>query len=372
MTATAGGTRELAATMVGAASNILATLSDTQKRLGAYAFDDRDERRAWWYTPNHRGGLPLDMMDPAQQRLTHQLVAMGLSFPGYVTAATIMGLENTLDAVEGWRMPWYGGRGRDVAKYYLSFFGEPGDDTWGWRFEGHHLSLRYTIANGELLTPTPMFFGADPAEAPFMGGQMLRPLGSVEDMGRELLHALDEQQLAQALISPKAPPDIVMSNRPAVEDGALPFSAPRMMSLPDDSEFVPIFKRADAALGLTPENFEMVRYSSTPKGVAGSALNASQRDLLDALIRQYIDRMPDAVAAQQAAKVTGDVLADTHFAWAGGLQRGQPHYYRVQGPRLLIEYDNTMRDVNHIHAVWRDPEGDFGEDVLARHYAQAH
>ena len=126
-------------------------------------------------------------------------------------------------------------------------------------------------------------------------------------------------------------------------------------------------------LGLTDELIEVLRYSSTdPRGLAASAMGAPQRELLTALVRQYVDRMPEEIAELEWAKLNGGTFDAIHFAWAGPADRGEPHYYRLQGPRFLIEFDNVQSDVNHIHSVWRDPEGDFGADILAQHYAHAH
>lgn len=343
-------TRVLVERMAEAATDWLASLAADQRRKAAYDFPANDERTIWYYTPTEQGGLPLVEMDPVQQRLAHRLVATGLSAPGYVAAATIMGLENVLDAVEGWRSTFHGRavphRGRDPLLYFVSVFGQPGSASWGWRLGGHHISLHYAIVDGRIASPTPLFFGANPAESHLVGPGLLRPLAGEEDLGRELLRALDAEQLAAAVLAPVAPADIVQANRSTVEPGALPRS-------PDEYQ---------AAL----------RYEPTPKGLAATRMTAGQRDVLAAVIRQYVDRLPEEIADLHRARVTGPALEAMHFAWAGGREHGQPHYYRIQGPRLLIEYDNTQNDANHIHAVWRDPEGDFGEDLLAEHYRHAH
>ncbi len=313
--------------MAEAATAWLASLAPSQRAKAVYGFPAPRERTRWHYTPTEQGGLPLAEMDPVQQRLAHRLVASGLSRSGYVAVSTVMGLENVLDAVEGWRRAYPGraapSRGRDPQLYYLSVFGDPATGSWGWRAGGHHVAINYTIVAARRLAVGPLFLGANPAASPLVGSGVLRPLAGEEDLGRQLLHALTADQRAGALLSPAAPPDIVQSNRAVVEPGAL-----------------------------------------EPKGLAAAQMTPAQRELLLTLVRQYLDRLPDEVAAMRAERVAGSAAA-LHFAWAGGGERGEPHYYRVQGSRLLIEYDNTQNRVNHIHSVLRDPVGDFGADLLA-------
>lgn len=383
MTATdSSAARVVAERMALAASMFLEALTPDQRRRANYAFPSDGERQRWFYTPTDHGGLPLGQMTPAQQQRAHQLVASGLSRAGYVVASTIIGLENTLDAKEGWRVrfardvdpSW---RGRDPLQYFVSIFGDPaGGSTWGWRFGGHHISLHFTIADGRVVAPTPTFFGAHPAEAPFVGPGMLRPLAGEEDLGRELLHALDADQRSVVQLSSVAPHDIVTGNRSAVEPGVLPpanheifretlTGAALERSLTNSA-------RLRETLGQQDAHLEAVRHTSQPKGLPASQMTPGQRDVLTALIRQYIGRLPDEIAEEEGARLTGATLDAIHFAWAGSDRRREPHYYRLQGPRFLVEYDNVQDDTNHIHSVWRDPENDFGAMALAEHYARAH
>ena len=368
----------LVARMAEAAADWLASLSPDQRRKACFDFPADGERTLWYYTPTERGGLPLAEMDPAQQRLAHRLVASGLSFPGYVTVATIMGIENILDRREEWRTSYPGraqpNRGRDPLLYFASVFGEPGGDDWGWRLGGHHVSISYSVVGGRLASPTPLFFGANPAEMPLVGPGALRPLAGEEDLGRELLHSLDPEQTSAAVLTPVAPTDIVQANRPFVAAGALPLSGRQLFNTSLSDAALASFFRADRQPAETgpDEHLLAVRYESAPKGVAGRQMTAAQREILAALVRQYVDRLPEDVADLYALKTADERLAATHFAWAGGRERRQPHYYRLQGPRLLIEYDNTQNDANHIHSVLRDPEGDFGADLLAEHYRHSH
>lgn len=364
--------------MVQTARAWLADLSEEQYQRAVSPWPSDDERHRWFYTPTDHGGLPLARMRPAQQSRAMQLVATGLSKPGYVTATTIMGLENVLDQVENWQVDWGRERGRDPQLYWLKIFGEPDlRGTWSWRFGGHHVSFQHSVRDGEVVASSPSFLGADPAESPLLGGHLLRPLGAAEDLARELVRSLDAGQTAEALISPVAPVDIVGGNRAHLREGDAmmglpdvwrePFTDPRLHALVHTAHETSV-----AQAGLLPEHHRALSMSTSPKGVAAAGMTDSQRELLRAVLDVFIGRIPEELAEREAAKFAGAKLDSVHFAWAGGVERGQPHYYRLQGPRLLAEYDNTQRDVNHIHTVWRDPSGDFGDDVLARHRAEFH
>jgi hypothetical protein len=266
-------------------------------------------------------------MDEKQQQLAHALVATGVSAQGYEKLSTIMSLEPILAELEG------GGRrfSRDPELYYVSVFGEPGTDApWGWRFEGHHISLNYTLVKGRMLGPTPLFFGSNPGEVRHGEQTGLRALKEEEDLGRQLLHALDGEQKTVAIVDEQAPDDIITTNVP------------------------------------------YVRGEVQPEGLGSQEMNAAQREILYALVETYVKRLPEAVAEAEWARLVGADLQAAHFAWAGAEERGGPHYYRVLGPSFLAEYDNTQNDANHIHAVWRDLSNDFGEDILRRHYKEGH
>jgi hypothetical protein len=364
--------------MVEAARTWLAGLSEEQLDQAMAPWPSDDERHRWFYTPTDHGGLPLAHMRPAQQSRAMQLVATGLSKPGYVTATTIMGLENVLDHVENWQVDWGRERGRDPQMYWLKIFGEPDPQgPWSWRFGGHHVSVQHSVRDGEVVASSPSFLGADPAESPLLGGHLLRPLGAAEDLARELVRSLDEGQTAEALISPVAPVDIVGGNRPQLHDGDMmmglpevwraPFTDPRLHNLVHS-----MHDASEVQAGLRPEHHLALSLTTAPKGIAAGAMTDGQRELLRAVLDVFVGRIPEELAEREAEKFAGAKLDAVHFAWAGGVERGQPHYYRLQGPRLLAEYDNTQRDVNHIHTVWRDPSADFGDDVLARHHAQFH
>jgi hypothetical protein len=370
-------TPSVATRMADAAHAWLAGLDATQLAAAAFPWPSEDERRRWYYTPTDHGGLPLTRMSPAQQGLAMQLLATGLSRAGYVTVSTVMGLENVLDHLEGWQVDWGRERGRDPQLYWLSVFGEPGAGAWSWRFGGHHVSLHYAVVDGQVAAATPCFLGADPASSPLLGPHPLRPLGGIEDLARDLMHALDADQAARALLTPVAPVDIVGGNRPRIADGD------RLLPLPDVwrgrfteprlAERVEAMHRgAEEKAGVQPRDHDAVALSAAPKGIPAADLTTDQQQMLRDLLALYLGRVPDGLAEREAAKFAGHKLGALHFAWAGGVEPGQPHYYRIQGPRLLVEYDNTQREVNHVHSVWRDPEGDFADDLLRAHLFAHH
>jgi hypothetical protein len=220
---------------------------------------------------------------------------------------------------------------------------------WGWRFEGHHISLNYTLANGQIVSPTPTFFGSNPAETTLGAAGVLRPLGGIEDLARELVHSLGREQRAKVIQSMTAPTDIVSANLPTVVEGTLPSPS-----------------------GLSPRQREALRHTHAPKGLAATEMQPAQREILEALVGDYIHRLPDEIAEVELTQLQERGIENLHFAWAGGLERRQGHYYRIQDTRFLIEYDNTQNDANHIHSVWRDPLNDFGKHLLAEHYARDH
>lgn len=309
--------------MAGAAQTLLASLDSTQRAKATLVFDNDDERTDWHYIPRDRIGLPIKEMDGSQRALAHELVASGLSSRAHDRARKIMGLEKVLAQIEG------GGRrfDRDEELYYFSIFGDPSDEekVWFWRFEGHHISLNNTIVAGRLVSATPVFLGANPAQVRHGEMEGLRALKEEEEMARALLADLDGEQRAQAIIADEAPADILTGHAAYVRDQVL------------------------------------------AAGLASGDMSAGQREMLKELVAVYVGRLPDAVAERQMEKLAGGPLDSAHFAWAGALERGKGHYYRVQGSSFLAEYDNTQNDANHIHAVWRDFEGDFGRDLLREH-----
>jgi hypothetical protein len=324
------------------------------------------ERTRWFYTPTDHGGLTFHQQRPAQHRLVMRLVASGLSEAGYNTVATVLGLENVLDHVEGFSVNWGRERTRDPGMYYLRVFGEPGGRRpWGWRFGGHHVSLNNLVVDGRVVATTPSFLGADPAASPLLGGATLRPLGTAEDLARELVRSLRPELATRAVLLSRAPNDVVAGNSTRIDDRVV-----RRSELWRPGPHRP--DRAEQPVtGLDGANQRAVALTPTPKGVPGAELDAAQRELLLALLGTYLDRVPAGVSPLPRYDDPA-ALDAVHLAWAGSTAAGEPHYYRLQGPRLLIEWTNIHRGVNHAHAVWRDPETDFGGDVLAAHHAAHH
>ncbi len=367
--------RAVAGRMADAAGAWLESLSAEQRRLAHWgapgAPETEAERLRWYYTPTDHGGLPVGAQRPAQQGLAMRLVASGLSTAGYVTVSTVMGLENVLDHVEDFAVDWGRERGRDPGLYYLRVFGEPGSTgPWGWRFGGHHVSLNHLVVDGRVRACTPCFLGADPASAPLLGPAPLRPLAGAEDLARELVRSLSPGLRARALLHDRAPSDIVGGNRARISHGD------EMLLLPDiwrghfdETRLVDrlagMSDRAEKATGYGPADHRRLALTADPQGLPATEMDAGQRELLSALLATYRGRVPDGLAAP----LDEDAV---HVGWAGPTERGAPHYYRLQGPRLLVEWDNTARDANHAHSVWRDPESDFGVDTLADHRAAHH
>jgi hypothetical protein len=338
----------------------LDALGPQQRAKGSLDFDDSEERSSWAYFPRVSKGLPLLEMDARQQKLAHVLLAAALSYPAYTKVVTVMAFESLVNLIEGGRLDAF----RDPRRYFLAVFGSPGDERWGWRFEGHHVVLNFTLAGGEVVSPTPLFIGSQPAEVTHGHATVLRPCGEEEDAARELLGSLDVDRRRQAIISDAAPPDFVLMNAPVVPESVLPGeidAPPLLANIVAEAKAMPAEQRE--ALG-----FERAR----PKGLAASAMDGNQRNMLSDLIAVYVDRLPEPLAAIERERIERAGIDGVHFAWAGEIERRRPHYYRLQGPSFLVEYDNTQNDVNHLHSVWRNPERDFGGDLLRQHVRREH
>jgi hypothetical protein len=355
----------LVAQITEAARRYLGGLTPEQASRAVFPFADEEERRRWYYTPTPRPGLYLRELSPAQHQDVMRLLAASLSEVGFNYSSAVIGLERLVDYTSNFPERPYGDlegtRVRDPGNYCVAVFGSPGDHEWSWRIGGHHLSLHVTVRNGSV-SMMPAFFGAEPAHVRMPGGVLMRALSAEEDVARDLLRMLDATQQKRAVISPIAPTDIVQTNRPRIQDAALPQiggGGPGGQHLRD-------------SLGLTPDHDEMYRYSVTPKGLIAAEMRPEQRETLARLVRVYFEHLPEAVQRQHELLLEPPHFDGTAFAWAGPPDFGAPHYYRIQGKRLLIEYDCTQNDANHTHSVLRDPEGDFGDDLLAQHYALDH
>ncbi|HWC76633.1 MAG TPA: DUF3500 domain-containing protein [Blastocatellia bacterium] len=313
-----------AGSMKTAAEAFLSILTEDQRAKATYKLDD-EERKNWFYTPVARKGLTIKDLDPAQRQLANVLLGSGLAQHGLLKVATIMSIEPVLREIEQARGPV-----RDPELYYFTLFGKPGSAVpWAWRFEGHHISLHYTVAGDKLVASTPSFLGSNPSEIQHGPRKGLRPLAAEEDMGRALVKSLDDKQRAVAVVSQEAPRDILTTNG----------------------------RKADPI---------------KPAGLPASRLGQKQQEMLMNLVKEYAANMPTDVAAARMDRVRAGGFGNIFFAWAGQFEHLRPHYYRIQGPNFLIEYDCTQNNANHIHSVWRDFNGDFGNDLLARHYEQGH
>jgi hypothetical protein len=318
--------------MAETANNFLASLTPEQRARVSFPFET-EERFFWHYLPSDdipkiygqpRRGLTIKEMDPHQKALAAALLSAGLSRQGFIKATTIISLEDVLRLLE----KDTAGR-RDPEKYHFSIFGQPSaTGTWAYRIEGHHVSLHFTVVKGQPVG-NPSFFGSNPAEVRDGPRKGLRVLAAEEDKARALLESLNPAQRQAAVVSTTAPADILTE------------------------------RSRKAAL------------ANQPSGLSAARLSPAQRTLLDDLIAVYIGDLPGELAAQRRGRLK-QAGANLFFAWAGALERGGPHYYRVHAPGLfLIEYDNTQNGANHVHSVWRDFENDFGADLLSEHYRSA-
>ncbi|MDG2281784.1 MAG: DUF3500 domain-containing protein [Longimicrobiales bacterium] len=311
--------------MTEAAEAFLQALDDDQRVAATFGFHD-DERTRFHFIPIEmfeRQGVMLAEMDDAQRDRAHDLLQAGLSQRGYMTATQVMELEDVLLALEG------GQRfARDRDEYLISIFGTPsaGQD-WGWRFEGHHISLHFTVVGGDVAVVTPAFVGANPAEVQEGPQAGRRVLGDREDAGRALVQALNAAQRTETIIDVEAPRDILTGAEPVV--GPL-----------------------------------------DRVGIEAGMLTNEQQGILFDLIDVYLSMMSDEIADHRRDRLLADDTDAIRFAWAGSTEPGEPHYYRVQGRTFLIEYDNTQNGANHIHSVWREFDGDFGRDLLREHRNQ--
>ncbi len=321
---------EVAEQMRVACERFLETLGPDGRRKAVFDFWT-SERQRWHYVPREmfdRKGLCLKEMNDKQRDAAFILLASGLSRTGFQKAKNIMVHESILGRLE--KSMGFSRLVRDPELYFFTVFGEPSTKTpWGWRAEGHHLSLHYTVINWEMFSPYPFFFGANPATVHHGPEKGLRILSEEEDIARNLLHSFNEDQKSQTVISLEAPSDIITRAEPKVE-----------------------LKNAE--------------------GLAAESMTTGQREMLVDLLHVYINRLPAKLAETEFQKLEAHEINPIHFAWAGSDEQGKPHYYRLHGPSFLTEYDNTQNNANHIHSVWRHLENDFGDDFLKIHYKQGH
>jgi hypothetical protein len=310
--------------MAGAANNLWAALTPEQQKQATFPFED-DERKNFHFIPRERKGLPLGQMTTTQRHLAHTLLSSGMGQRGFAAAMTIMSLEEILQHIEQGKGPR-----RDPEGYFFSLFGKPADTgTWGWRVEGHHLTLNFTIVNGRGIAGTPAFMGSNPGRVLDGPRKGLRVLADEEEMGFRLVRMLDDAQRKTATIDAKAPDDIITGAN----------------------------RQADVG---------------EPRGIVATDLRPEQAAVLRGLVKLYAHRMRPEIANAELARIDEAGWDKVRFAWAGATEPGAAHYYRVHGPTFLIEFDNVQNNANHPHTVWRDLTGDFGEDLLRQHYEKDH
>lgn len=304
------------------AKALLESLPESKKQRLVLPFNS-EARLSWAYTPGRRPGLAFRELEAAEQKAALELLRSALSEAGYEKAEAIRTkVEPALREIEN-------NPGRDLGLYYYTFFGLPSETgKWGWRYEGHHLSLSFTYFDGKIVSTTPQFLGSNPADVSDGPSKGTRVLAKEEDLGRELVQSLSESQKKLAILSATAPADLLTSNL-------------RKASIQED------------------------------KGIAYADLTDDQKLLLKSLVETYAAIQQPEQEMKRLEKIAKSGWAKLKFAWMGGLEKGQGHYYRIQGPTFLIEYDNTQNRANHIHTVWRDFNGDFGADVIGQHYRTA-
>ena len=332
LTANLFAANKAATEMAAAANAFLGSLDAKQKARATYDLKAED-RFKWHFIPTEmikggRTGLPMTEMNKKQKALAKALVKSGMSNRGFRKTTQIMMLEGLLRDIE--KQAGGGRFDRNPIWYFVSIFGKPSaTGTWAWRFEGHHLSLAFTIIDGKAVVSTPSFMGSNPAEVKTGKNKGLRVLGKEEDLARTLVKSLNDEQRSKTVFSEKAPRDILTSaNREA----------------------------------------EPLK----PVGIGFGKLNKDQQRTLRQLVNEYVNRVRPELAKADLAKIAKSGWKKVSFAWAGGFEPGEGHYYRVQGPSFLLEYANTQNNAAHVHATWREFKGDYGADLLAKHFAESH
>ena len=315
------------ATMTDAAIKLVDSLSENQKLKACFHHLD-GEKLFWYYPPINRHGLALRDMTENQRDLAFNLMATGLTRQSYSQARKIIELEDVLGLLEKEQghITW----NRDPDLYYFTIFGDPrGSDPWGWRAEGHHLSLHFSLWKGEVISMTPFFFGSNPAEVRKGAKNGQRVLSDREDIAYTLMNELGTAQKGKVILWEEAPWDILTYNSSKV-------SLPREEGLPI------------------------------------SKMTATQKIIATSLISEYVNQVPKELASKKMRAINDYGIDNIYFAWAGPTKVGQEHYYRLHGGNFVVEFDNTQNGANHIHSVWRDVDNDFAQDVLRDHLLTYH
>jgi Protein of unknown function (DUF3500) len=309
-----------------AGKEFVSKLSADQKSKANFK-DDDNERFNWNFVPTTRRGLPVGDLNDDQRKLLQSLLSASLAEQGLTKANNITSLEGILRDVEG--------RGnddtyRDPKKYFVSIFGTPDcKGVWHWRLEGHHLSLNFSIIDGAMISSTPSFMGANPAVVPSGSKKGWEVLKAETDLGFALIQALTVDQQKKAIFSSSALPEIVTGND----------------------------RRAKLI---------------EPAGIYYRELNAEQKKAFIRLLDVFVKNYELGFSSKLWEKIQKSGVDNLSFAWAGSTSPGSGTYYRIQGPMLQIEYDNTQTRANHVHTAVRDLTNDFAEDVLKSHYQKEH
>jgi hypothetical protein len=307
------------------AAAFLASLDPALRASASIAFDDR-ARKDWHFVPRTRPGVTFAQLTDAQRVAARRLVRSALSARGMLKVESVMDLDAVLRELE--QRSGRSGAGRDPLRYTIAVYGDPASHPWGWKIEGHHVSLNFTLVRGGVAA-TPSFLGANPAEVGAGAAAGRRVLAMEEDLARELVLSLDDQQRAEAVVAPEAPADILTA--PGRDLGAAP-----------------------------------------PAGLAYSKMTDLQKAFLDRIIREYVENLRAELAEGELNRIERAGRENLRFAWAGATEPGRAHYYRITGPTFIIEYDNTQDGANHVHTVWHDRERDFGHDLLREHLEREH
>lgn len=308
------------------ANAFLYSLDSKLKVKAQYAYDDK-ERFNWHYVPRQRNGVAIHDLNEKQKDAAFALLKAFLSDQGFQKTTGILSLEAVLRGVEGRDAD---DSYRDPSNYYFTIFGTPSSDKpWGWRLEGHHISLNFSSVDGSIVSGTPSFFGANPAVIP-----------SGKDKGKQILEL--ETELGFALVNSLTPTQLKVAK----------FSETALFDIASGSQ-----KKAETL---------------EPAGIAFIALNENQKKQFLQLLDVYVQNYQLGFSHKLMDKIKKAGFDKLSFAWAGSLKPGAGHYYRIQGPMLLIEYDNTQNGANHVHSVVRDLTNDFAEDILKEHYAREH
>lgn len=344
---------ETVAGMAEAAAAFAGALDAEQRSVLENPFEQDGVRREWSYLPEpERDGLALGSLSDPQRKLAHRLIVASVSMPGYAKVVSIMAMEHVRRALTLAAAPRIAHL-FDPERYCVRVFGTPGGaQPWGWQLAGHHVVLNFTVTGGRYLSPTPCMLGSVPA-----GFGTLAPLADDEERGYSFVYSLSGAQRAAAIIYHRPPPDFATRIVPRIGEVELP-----------DHVFGP-----EPDYTIDDEERTILSYvREGPKGVPGSALHKRQLDALVDLVAGFAGRLPAEVAGAEMDRVLAGGAEHLAFAWAGSTETGERHYFRVQGPDLLIEHDNTQGGGNHIHSVWRNPTNDFGDDILAAHYRAEH